>query len=271
MEVSDVTRTFAMKVYAASYWLLAALFVYVLVILILPQVAEHPDEVGAFLPVIVSFLAVFVIGAAIATFWRTARRRAWVWLVLLIPPVLFLLMNAPFIPYSLTHPADEGFTSIAVLVAATIVLVWAGVMAFREVRAGASVQGAGGRQILAVAIVTGVTIGAIATGVLAARAAGGSGAVAAAPTTTATLVAEGTKYLTPTYSIGSSDVMGMFVANRDSFGHSFDIDALNIHVQVPANSTVALSIKPMGAGPLEFYCAIPGHRDAGMAGTIDVR
>jgi hypothetical protein len=54
-----VTRTFAMKVYAASYWLLAALFVYVLVALVLPQLAEHPDEVGAFLPVIVGFLALF--------------------------------------------------------------------------------------------------------------------------------------------------------------------------------------------------------------------
>jgi uncharacterized membrane protein YhaH (DUF805 family)/plastocyanin len=266
-----VTRTFAMKVYAASYWLLAALFVYVLVVLVLPQLAEHPDEAGAFLPVIVGFLALFVIGAAIATFWRSARRRGWVWLVLLIPPVLFLLMNAPFIPYSLTHPADEGFASIVMLVVATIVLVWAGVMAFREVRAGASEEGAGSRQVLAVAIVAGLTIGAVATGVLAAGAGGGTSTVAAPPTTTATLVAEGTKYLSATYSIGTSDVMGLFVENRDSFGHSFDIDALSIHVQVPANSTVALSIKPTGAGSLEFYCAIPGHRDAGMAGTIDVR
>lgn len=266
-----MTRTFAMKVYAASYWLLAALFVYVLVVLVLPQLAEHPDEVGAFLPLIVGFLALFVIGAAIATFWRSARRRGWVWLALLIPPVLFLLMNAPSIPYSLTHPADEGFASIVTLVVATIVLVWAGVMAFREVRAGSIVEGAGRRQVLAVSIVVGITIGALATGILAARAGGGTGSVAAAPTTSETLVAEGTDYLTATYSIGSSDVMGLFVENRDSFGHSFDIDALNIHVQVPANSTVALSIKPTGAGPLEFYCAIPGHKQAGMTGTIDVR
>ena len=266
-----MTRTFAMKVYAASYWLLAAVFVYIIVVLLLPLLAENPDEVGAFLPVLVVFLAVFVIGAAIATFWRSARRRGWVWLVLLVPPVLFLLMNAPFIPYSLTHPADESFTSIVMLVAATIVLVSAGVMVFREVRAGASAEGAGRREVLAVAIVTGVTLGALATGVLAAQAGGGTGSVAAAPTTTATLVAEGTDYLTATYSMGSSEVMGLFVENRDSFGHSFDIDALNIHVQVPANSTIALSIKPTGAGPLEFYCAIPGHKEAGMAGTIDVR
>lgn len=57
-EDSDVTRTFAMKVYAASYWLLAAVFVYIIVVLLLPLLAENPDEVGAFLPVLVVFLAV---------------------------------------------------------------------------------------------------------------------------------------------------------------------------------------------------------------------
>lgn len=265
-----MTRTFAMKVYAATYWLLAALFVYILVVLFLPQLAESPEQVGPFLPLIGGFLVVFVIGAAIATWWRSAPRRAWVWLALLAPPVLFLLMNAPFIPYSLTHPADAGFPSVFTLVVGTIVLVWAGAVAFREVRSGSAGEGASRRQLAAVSIVAGVTIGAFATGVLAAGAGGGSGAVAAAPTTTATLVAAGTKFLPTSYSMGSSDVLGLFVENRDSFAHSFDVDALNIHVQVPANSTVALSIKPARAGPIEFYCAIPGHMEAGMAGTIEV-
>lgn len=266
-----MSRTYAMKVYAASYWLLAALFVYILVVMFLPLLAENPEQGGAFLPLIVGFLALFVVGAAIATFWRSARQRGWVWLALLIPPVLFLLMNAPFIPYTLTHPADAAFPSVVALVVGSIVLVSAGVVAFREVRSGSSVAAVGRRQLIAVSIVAGVTIGAFATGVLAAGAGGKSGAVAAAPTTTATLGAEGTQYLTTSYSMGSSDVLGLFVENRDSFAHSFDVDALNIHVQVPANSTVALSIKPAGVGPLEFYCAIPGHKEAGMAGTIDVR
>jgi uncharacterized cupredoxin-like copper-binding protein len=55
-----------------------------------------------------------------------------------------------------------------------------------------------------------------------------------------------------------------------SVTHSFDIDALDIHVQLPANATVAIAIKPTQAGPLEFYCAIGGHKAAGMDGTIDV-
>jgi uncharacterized cupredoxin-like copper-binding protein len=40
-----------------------------------------------------------------------------------------------------------------------------------------------------------------------------------------------------------------------------------------AGRTVAMStyaIKPAGAGQLEFYCAVGGHKAAGMAGIIDV-
>ena len=35
-------------------------------------------------------------------------------------------------------------------------------------------------------------------------------------------------------------------------------------------STVAVAITQTGPGALEFYCSIPGHREAGMVGTIAV-
>ena len=266
-----MNRTFAMKAFAATYWLLAVLFVYILVVLILPQLEKSPDQVGPFLPLIGAFLVVFVIGAAIATYWQPARQRGWVWLVLIIPPVLFLLLNAPFIPYSISHPADLGFTAVLPLLIGTIVLAWCGVIASREARSGGSVSTAGLRARIAVSVVAGITIGAFATGYLAAASGGGAGSVAAAPTTAATLVAAGTKYLTTSYSIGGSDVLGLFVENQDSFAHSFDIDTLNIHVQVPANSAIAVSIKPTSPGSIEFYCAVPGHKAAGMVGTITVQ
>jgi hypothetical protein len=266
----QMTRTFAMKVYAASYWLLALLFVYILVVLLLPTLATSP-ETASFLPLIVAFLALFVLGAALATFWPSAPRRSGLWLGLLIVPVLFLLLNAPFIPFSLTHPSDIGFTAVLPLVVGTVVLVWSGVVAFREARSGSMPKGASWPARIAVAVVVGATAGAFATGYLAAKGGGGSGSVAAAPTTASTLTAQNTKYLTTSYSMGGSDVLGLFVENKDAFAHSFDIDALNIHVQIPANSTAAVAIKPASAGPLEFYCAVPGHREAGMAGVIQVQ
>ena len=269
-EGMEMTRTFAMKVYAGTYWLLSLLFVYILVVLVLPAIATGP-EAAPFVVLIVGFLALFVLGAALSTFWPSAPRRGALWLLLLIVPVLFLLLNAPFLVFPLTHPSDIGFTAILPLLVGTIVLVWSGVVAFREARSGSMPAGASWRARIAIAVVAGATAGAFATGVLAAKGGGGSGTVAGAPTVTNTLTAENTKYLTTSYSMGSSDVLGLFVENKDGFAHSFDIDALNIHVQIPANSTVAVAIKPASASPLEFYCAVPGHRDAGMAGIIQVQ
>jgi plastocyanin len=154
------------------------------------------------------------------------------------------------------------------MVVATLVLVVAGALAFREARDPA--RASGSRTRFVASLVGAILLGAVATGALAGAAGAGASQLAASPTTTATLVAAETKFVTTSYSMSSSDVLGLFVENRDSISHSFDIDALDIHVQLPAKSTVAVAIKPTQAGPLEFYCAIGGHKAAGMDGTIDV-
>lgn len=262
-------KTFAMKVYAATYWLLAVLFLYILVVLILPMLASSP-EVGEFLPIILVFLGLFVAGAAMATFLPSAPRRRWPWIGFLIPPILFLLLNAPFVPFALGHPTDIAFTAIMPLVVGSIVLLWAGVTAYREAGPEPTPR-TGARARWLVAAVAGGTAAAFVTSLVAASSGGGGAALVAVPTVTGTEVAEGTKYLTTAYSMSASDVLGLFVENKDSSLHTFDIDSLNLHVQVPANSTVAIAIKPTGAGPLEFYCAVPGHKEAGMVGTIEVK
>ena len=264
-------KTFAMRVYAGTYWLLSALFLYIVLVLILPTLATSP-ETASFLPIILIFLGLFVLGAALATFMPSAPRRRGLWIGFLVPPVLFLLLNLPFIPFALGHPTDIAFTAIMPLVVGSVVLAWAGVTAFRE-SGPEPRQRTGSRAAWVVAVVAGATLGGFATSYVAATGLGGGGggaALAATPTTTATQVAQGTKYLTTSYDMKASDVLGIFVENKDGFAHSFDIDSLNVHIQVPANSTVAVAVKPTAAGTLEFYCAIPGHKEAGMAGTITV-
>jgi uncharacterized cupredoxin-like copper-binding protein len=70
--------------------------------------------------------------------------------------------------------------------------------------------------------------------------------------------------------VRDGEVLGLFVINKDGIAHSFDIDSLDIHVQLPPNSTTAVAIKPTGPGTLEFFCGVPGHREAGMVGSITV-
>lgn len=263
-----MTTTFATMLFRATYWLLVAVVAYLIVVFILPSL-DDPNA-AAFLPVFGAFLAVLVVGAVIAARVQPSPRRRWLWLALLVPPILILLANAPYLPYSLVHPADPGFQVGWPLLLATLVLVIAGIRVYRE--AGAATAGAwGGRARVTSAALAGLVIGLVVSGSLASATAGdGGGTLAAAPTVVDSLVMESTAFAPTTYAIASDDVLGLFVENRDSIGHSFDIDALDIHVQLPPNSTVAVAVRPDGPGQLAFYCAVPGHAEAGMTGTIDV-
>jgi plastocyanin len=57
--------------------------------------------------------------------------------------------------------------------------------------------------------------------------------------------------------------------NHDLFWHSFTIDRLGVSVDVPVGGTrqVTLTAPP---GSYQFYCRVPGHRQAGMVGTLRV-
>ncbi len=52
--------------------------------------------------------------------------------------------------------------------------------------------------------------------------------------------------------------------------HNFTIDSLDISIDVVPGQTAMLTINAP-AGDYEFYCAIPGHRQAGMVGILHVR
>jgi uncharacterized cupredoxin-like copper-binding protein len=219
--------------------------------------------------VIIALLVLFVLAAATATVRRPAGGGRGLWIVLLIPAVLFLLLNAPFLGYPLLHPADATFAAAVALIAGTVVLIASGVIAYREVAGGAPQTGF--RARLVATAVAGLTAGAVVTGTLAGAAGGSGNVLAVTPTKSDTLVAKDVKYAPTSFRLASGDVLGLYVENKDGSAHSFDIDSLAIHVQIPANATVLVPIKPTGAGTLEFYCSIPGHRAAGMVGTIDVQ
>ncbi|HEU5300970.1 MAG TPA: plastocyanin/azurin family copper-binding protein [Acidimicrobiia bacterium] len=53
--------------------------------------------------------------------------------------------------------------------------------------------------------------------------------------------------------------------------HDFAIDGLGRVVAVAGDETRAERMRIDEAGKYDFYCTIPGHRAAGMEGTITVR
>ncbi len=58
--------------------------------------------------------------------------------------------------------------------------------------------------------------------------------------------------------------------NTHSTPHSFDVDELDVHVAVAPDTSALVRFTPTVAGTYAFYCAVPGHRVLGMAGTLTV-
>jgi plastocyanin len=257
-----------MSLVAAGYVVMMAAIAFGVFVIFLP-LAGQPGAPP--IPIFVVFIVIFAILAVAAYAWSGARRRAWFWLVAVLPCVAILLMNAPFIPHDIVRPANtrEFLLTIFVL-AGGVAVVAGGVAAFREVRRGQSVWAKTGRPGLVSIGVAGALLGAAMTGVAAGAVPGGGAAVAETPTVTGVITAEETTFVETSLQMDVGATLGLFLVNKDGIGHTFDIDSLNIHVELPANSAAAVAIKPTGPGPVEFYCAVPGHREAGMVGTIDV-
>ncbi len=61
----------------------------------------------------------------------------------------------------------------------------------------------------------------------------------------------------------------LYVTNDDLFWHTVTIDQLGVEVALPVGSHRRITFTAP-SGTYTFYCRIPGHRQAGMQGTITV-
>lgn len=254
-------RTFAMRLVGAGNLAIVG---------VLALFATQPFAKD-FIVILAVFIAAFGgIGLA-SVLWSGARTRRWFWLVALVPGVVMLLFNGPYAPYALSHPADAlSFGTTLLSVIAAVVVIVGSLVAWREIGRGGALWEPQGRAGLAIAAIVGVVLGAMLTSVAAASSTSAGIALAGPPAATVTLTARDTRFLETALDARSGDVTGVFITNKDGYAHSFDVDALGIHVALPAESTTFVALRPTAAGALQFYCAVPGHRDAGMVGSISV-
>jgi uncharacterized cupredoxin-like copper-binding protein len=261
-------RTFAMRVYVAAYLAIIAVAIYVFVALLLPNAAQA----GAFVAIFAIFVVLFVAATAAAAFWRSAARRAWFWPVAMLPGIAFYLLNAPFLSYDLLRPANvPGFPTALVFTVAAVALLISGIAAALDARRGAPTASVSRSPWtrFALAVVVAATVGAVLASV-GSGALSSSGSFAETPTRTALLNVKDAKFV-GSIEATSGEALGLFITNQDAFEHAFDIDALNIHVRLPAKGTAAVVVKPDRAGALKYYCGVPGHEGAGMVGELSVR
>jgi len=102
----------------------------------------------------------------------------------------------------------------------------------------------------------------------------GSAATAAPPTPAPLVInlkAEDIKFDTMSLTAKVGQPVTLNFLNAGSLEHSFVIEALNVKLEhVQAGQTATVTFTPASAGTFDFYCDIPGHKDAGMKGTLTV-
>jgi plastocyanin len=102
------------------------------------------------------------------------------------------------------------------------------------------------------------------------------GGVAAATASTATLSgnaivvsATNARYSATTLTANHGTVTVDFT-NNDLFWHTFTVPALAVDIRTPVKGHYQVSFTA-APGSYEFFCAIPGHKQIGMRGTLIIQ
>jgi plastocyanin len=68
---------------------------------------------------------------------------------------------------------------------------------------------------------------------------------------------------------GAPGELTVSLENKDLFWHTFTIEELGVDLRVPVGAELAVTFEA-APGAYQFICAIPGHPEAGMVGTLTV-
>lgn len=60
------------------------------------------------------------------------------------------------------------------------------------------------------------------------------------------------------------------VLTSDDLLHDFTVDEIDVHVAAEKDETAEGGLKAETPGEYTYYCTVPGHREAGMEGTLTV-
>lgn len=208
------------------------------------------------------------------------RGRRWAQLAVLPLQIPLIAAGLPFFLNEFTKPGVVGFSqwlTISTLgltgVATLIFAVIAALEVTGRMRPVSFTAPGGGisPEAVAMAAFGFVWLGMVVAGYAAAGTPAGGPIFSEPPAATLHVTAQQLKFDPANIVLQSGTATAVFLTNGDPLPHSFDVDALGLHVAMPARSTVVALIKVPAGGTVPYYCAVPGHQKAGMTGTIAVR
>lgn len=75
-----------------------------------------------------------------------------------------------------------------------------------------------------------------------------------------------------TISVDKGQTLTLVLDNHGALSHNLHIPGLDVEMtSVQTDGTTRHTFTPETAGTFSFYCAVPGHKQAGMKGTLKVR
>ncbi|TAJ18407.1 MAG: hypothetical protein EPO65_09100 [Dehalococcoidia bacterium] len=118
-----------------------------------------------------------------------------------------------------------------------------------------------------------------------------SGLFTGAATSSASIDMTDLKFSTTALTSKAGDVLEVALNNKGSIEHDFSIAKLpgdkalrvggkdtevtkngnDVHAHLKAGEAGAVRMKAATAGTYEFFCTVPGHKEAGMKGTLTVQ
>ena len=224
--------------------------------------------VGAFMPPIA---LMFGVPALILAALVAGLRRRWAPLLGALYWGFFLAANGPYLAHDLGHPEFvASFTFSVILMVPALVGLAAGLGAAVQSYQTPAVANPRTPRWFATAFtaIAGLCAGAILVGALPRTASAG-----VSPATLAGLPALTTaqhQFDQTELHAKAGETVALRLENQDVSGHSFDIDELDIHVSMPPGEPSLALFTPVTPGTYTFYCSVPGHRQAGMVGTLVV-
>ena len=85
--------------------------------------------------------------------------------------------------------------------------------------------------------------------------------------TTFTVIANEFAFDPATLSVPADEEVTIEVVNAGTVEHDFTLDEAGAKIPTPATETASGSFT-VAAGTYTFYCSVPGHREAGMEGSL---
>ncbi|HEY1296926.1 MAG TPA: copper-containing nitrite reductase [Chloroflexota bacterium] len=78
------------------------------------------------------------------------------------------------------------------------------------------------------------------------------------------------KFNPTSLQLPSGKKVSITLQNNGAVEHDFTVDALGVKVSAPAGKSATADFTLDKPGTYDFYCSIPGHKEAGMHGTLSV-